>query len=433
MKSFQKLRTIILLMLLFACSKEIDFKESVDDYKISNREVNRNNTSVTMNNIPVYSPTELIIQYRNGVTNAQKVDFRRFFKVKKFEVCKLCPDKSIEKWIFEYGVDIEHKKVVIEQSDEDVIEGVDNEFTFTTEFEDASFGSEEDDSYLPFIKTTNNGVTIAVLDTGFDPNFSAFFNVGGTPSKMLYNASVRAVASEKSGYDFVNKDNNAYDDNAGKHGTEVTNNIKKELDKNNIPYNILPIKVCKARGSASYFTILCGVKYALERAHILQMSLGWYNNDSSSYANTIFRNLLDENPNVLVVASAGNGADGSTYAGNNDILSHYPSSFVAENVVAVAAANEELTDIASFSNYGINSVDFYAAGEGIPFYNRDGSLIASGLSGTSFAAPKVTAIAAKYLFQSGMTLSPSMIVTMLDINGIPVSYTRNVKYNKLID
>ena len=96
----------------------------------------------------------------------------------------------------------------------------------------------------------------------------------------------------------------------------------------------------------------------------------------------------------LVVASAGN--DGI----NTDLLPHhYPASYTLteSNVISVGATNrnQERWDdpsISRASNYGWNSVDIFAPGEGI--YTTSTNNGYGNRSGTSFAAPFVAGVAA---------------------------------------
>ncbi len=371
--------------------------------------------------IPKYSKTELIIKFKNDVSDLEKNKARKQYAVVSYEYCDLCTDLLIEKWNFGEDANIEDKKLSIQSGSggpEGIITNVDNEFTFHLENENNTNLSVEGlYDYSSQIVGTNSGVTLAVLDTGIDANYPLF------DVPFLYSSDGVSVSGETSGWDFVNHDNDFFDDFNLIHGTKVSYIINKKLKEAAIPHQILPVKVCDANGIATYFDILCGLNYALPRVHIIQMSLGWY--DDNSYVNSIFNDLVDEFSNVLIVTSAGNSAV------NNDVVSHYPSSYPQVNILAIAAANTDLSDIADFSNYGINNVDFYAPGEEILFYDLVG--IPLPISGTSYAAPLVAAKAAKILYDSGMTHSTDQIIDDLNTIGTDQTYSKSVKYSKLLN
>ena len=100
------------------------------------------------------------------------------------------------------------------------------------------------------------------------------------------------------------------------------------------------------------------------------------------------------------------------------------------NVIAVGATNEEVTDAAYFTNYGRYTVDFMSNGTNLPFVNSLEQPVP--ISGTSFSTPLVTAVAAKILYDSGMSYTPYEIKQELDSNGIPVTYAKQTIYNKYI-
>ena len=415
MKFFKLLLIVIICYNFFQCT------ENHEDLDVKNQQRTLVRFKKTLN-IPRYSTHELIIKYNSRVTKAQKQALRNLYGVVYYQICDLCDDESIEKWDFGNNVDVEDKKLSIQGGSggpEGDITDVDYEFTFRLEGENdlgvtGTYGS----GYTSQIVGANNGVTIAVLDTGIDANYPLFT----TP--FLYNSSGVAVSSELSGWDFVNHDDNCFDDYNLIHGTKVTYILNKKLNEEGIPHQILPVKVCNEYGVATYFNILCGLKYALPRANIVQMSLGWYGNDSD--VNSIFSSLIEEyQRRVLIVTSAGNNKS------NNDSIVHYPSSYPQRNILAIAASNIENDDIADFSNYGSLSVDFYAPGEGIEFFDVYGDTVS--ISGTSYSAPWVSAISARILYESGMTYSPYQIIERLTIIGVNESYSKPVKYNKLLN
>jgi subtilisin family serine protease len=99
---------------------------------------------------------------------------------------------------------------------------------------------------------------------------------------------------------------------------------------------------------------------------------------------TAFRDALlrARSAGVVLVAAAGNET------ANNDVVPTYPASYAIDNVVTVAATSR--TDaLASFSNFGAQSVHLAAPGASIysTYFLGDNSYVE--MAGTSMAAPQV--------------------------------------------
>lgn len=115
------------------------------------------------------------------------------------------------------------------------------------------------------------------------------------------------------------------------------------------------------------------------------------------YFKNLFRRaqrILQRYPNSLFIFSAGNAAQ------NNDLNHHFPSKLHAENVISVAALNQDR--LASFSNWGKESVDIAAPGVGImsllpSVYSVQTGMTKTPANGTSMAAPFVANLAARCL------------------------------------
>lgn len=417
MKYPKILMLLATLFILFSCFNDNEILISDEKSSFASP-----NNGVLPLNIPVYSKTELIIQYNQGVSNTQKNILRTYFNALEYEICESC-DGLIEIWTFSSDINLEHKKRSIKGEDGEAspegILNVDNEFRF--KFEQESNQS-RDGSLSPTYHSkiaNNDGPVIAVFDSGIDYNFPGFSD------SFLYDAISRSPQyyPSQSGWNFVAHNDDFYDDYYIQHGTKVSYIINKTLNSLGIPHQILPVKVSDSNGRASYFRILCGLCFIDQKADIAQLSLGWYSS-ATAPINSIFINKLDGYMNqILFVTSAGNSDS------NNDNFLHYPSSYPQLNLLAIAAANNSLTDFASFSNYGATSVDFLAPGENIFFTPS------SRISGTSYAAPYVAAIAAKMLSQYG-SIPPIQMGNFLINYGTPMpslTGTKNIKYPILIN
>ncbi len=406
MRNIQKLIAFVFLVGVSSCASD-DILEVSTNENLSKNNTPENTTSKS-NFFPTYSDTQLVVQYKNGTSDPEKNNIRAFNGVTNYEVCH-CTNKDIELWSFGGVIDVEPKRRVIKgQIDPESTTGlleVDYEFVFGLDLDSPYLGTDLDTGYIPYIKDGNSGITIAIVDTGIATGLTVF-NTGSEANIFLYDADGTAVGDEKSGWDFVSEDANAYDDDVGKHGSIIADMITNTLTANAIPHQILPVKVSDATGAASYFNFLCGTLYAAERADIVSISMGWYDDGFEEDISAIFSNIIEANSDVIMITSAGN------LGSNNDMLNHFPSSYEHENVIAVASANDALSKISSFSNYGATSVDYFAKGEGIPFYDVF-------VQGTSFAAPQVTIEVANIFDELGV-LTPEVLKDELNIRGIPV-------------
>jgi subtilisin family serine protease len=146
--------------------------------------------------------------------------------------------------------------------------------------------------------------------------------------------------------------------------------------------SIVPVRFMNSQGRGSTSDAVAGMAYAIHAgAKVINCSFG---------ASTSSRSLQDEIADakakgVLIVVAAGN--DGADLAADPS----YPASYTDGNIISVAATTADDT-LASFSNYDAKAVDLAAPGDSIfSTYPTSGYKV---LSGTSMAAPFVTAAAA---------------------------------------
>ena len=145
---------------------------------------------------------------------------------------------------------------------------------------------------------------------------------------------------------------------------------------------LVPVKFMNSRGKGSTSNAIAGIQYAVkEGLKIINCSFG------SSASSSALHDAVDhaQDKNALLVVAAGN--DGENIE-KNPI---YPASYGDSNILAVAASTSSDT-LASFSNFGSQSVDLAAPGDSIfSTYLGGGYRV---LSGTSMAAPYVAGVAA---------------------------------------
>lgn len=134
--------------------------------------------------------------------------------------------------------------------------------------------------------------------------------------------------------------------------------------------------------------------------------------ESMADAQYALEKLIQSNPHTMFVTAAGNGPYEfpSNKGINVDSWKQYPVSFNFDHTISVGAIEsseikkEQLPQyrLATYSNYGLESVDVLAPGTGIDML-RPGGLSTETTQGTSFSAPFVS-----NLISQAMILNPSL-------------------------
>ncbi len=203
------------------------------------------------------------------------------------------------------------------------------------------------------------------------------------------------------GWDFVNRDNDPFDDNG--HGTHVSGTIGAIGGNGNgiagINWNIqiVAMKFLAANGSGSTSGAVAAVNYFTNQAiatpqeNFVATNNSWSGGGPLTALSDAIANAAKRD--ILFIAAAGNAS------ANNNNTAIYPANYnttaaAGYDAVISVASLTETGALSSFSNYGSTTVDLAAPGSSI-FSTLPGAKFGT-LSGTSMATPHVTGAAALY-------------------------------------
>ena len=245
--------------------------------------------------------------------------------------------------------------------------------------------------------TGDNLTFVGVVDTGIDylhPDLQD--NVWRNPNEICNDGidnDGNGYVDDCYGFNAITGSGSALDDNG--HGTHVAGiigaigNNAEGVTGVNWKVSIVGCKFISSTGTGSLFDELACLDY------IKQLKLSGYNivAVNASYGAYYYSSLEESaiaelgNLGILFIAAAGNESN------NNDTNPLNPCSLSARlnNVICVAATDEN-DNLASFSNYGVNTVQVAAPGVNILNTYYGGGY--AYLSGTSMATPHVTGLVA---------------------------------------
>ena len=236
---------------------------------------------------------------------------------------------------------------------------------------------------------TGENIVIAVIDTGADIfhedlAHSIWVNEGEIPGNDIDDDN-NGFIDDVHGWDFVEFDNEVSDHSG--HGTAVSGAVvgaRNSFGSTGVAYgaSVMVIRTLDANGVGTQLDIAAGIRYAIANgADIINLSLG--GTDSKRISTAIQYARTED---VLVVAAAGNASGDEP-----DYPARYSGEF--DNVISVGAydRNFELTD---FSNIVGDTNAIQIDGPGQSIYSTVPDDGYQRVSGTSFAAPYVSGVAA---------------------------------------
>ena len=260
------------------------------------------------------------------------------------------------------------------------------------------------------IERGRSATVVAVLDTGIDrshPDLAG--NLWSNPGEIAGNGvddDRNGFVDDIRGWDFVNNNNDPDDDNG--HGTEVAGVIGAVGNNGigvtgvNWDVSLMPLKILDSQGNGTTLGAIDAIEYAWRNGATISNN-SW---NVGTYSQAL-RDAIQQagaSGDHLVVASSGNNGQWMDNPDNPN--KSYPAGFDLPNILSVAASDPS-DQLASFSNFGADSVDLAAPGVEILSTRPGNSYHVS--TGTSLAAPYVAGAAA-LLHSADPSLSTSQIV-----------------------
>jgi thermitase len=337
-------------------------------------------------------PGELLIRFTPGVSSAQAyskmaamgLEHRREIPAINVHLVKLPLGLSVEKAIENFshrpGVEFIEPNYILQ------IAGV-NQVEITDQWSLDKIQAV--DAWNTFSDPQKIPITLAAVDTGIDRFHNDLVdNIWSNSDEDDgdgFDDDDNGYADDTWGWDFVNNDNDPFDDNL--HGTAVSSAMAGDWDGDGVagvcPWcQVMAVKVMDSTGAGTLDNVANGIIYAADSgARVINLSL----------AGTSGMSTLENAVNyawglgALVVAGAGNG-------GANAPM--FPAGY--PNAMAVASTDEN--DYHScFSNYADDYISVAAPGENILIAMPDQGYGTG--SGTSLSTPLTVGLAGLLLSQ----------------------------------
>jgi subtilisin family serine protease len=363
-----------------------------------------------------FVPHELLVKFKRGTPAYVRAEIhrgvggallRRFAGDPRLEQVRLPAGENLDSAIAYYSTraDVQYVQKNLVYHTTDAVTLPPNDYYFPNQYAWQDFDHAGVNALAAWQKTTGRfTVIVADIDTGVDythPDLGLnIWTNPGEAGRKCYDQrdnDADGYADDCRGWDFVDGTNDPMDDSPLGHGTHVAG-IIGALTNNGIgvaganwDVQIMPLKTADANGTGTTANAVEALEYAVAHgATIANFSSGYYGSNAPGF-DFAFRDAIKAagDAGLLFVTSAGN--DGN----DNDSNPFYPCSFSqADSVnnldpptnILCVAATDNFGDLATFSNYGANSVNLAAPGAGVlstvqwssyQYLPRDGTSVAT--------------------------------------------------------
>jgi len=207
-----------------------------------------------------------------------------------------------------------------------------------------------------FAYSEGSGVVVAVIDDGVAYNHPDLF-VNMWDGSACLDENGNTLGGCVHGYDFAEEDGTPLPTD-GSHGTHIAGTIVAEMNNGKGGIGVAPqASIMALKTNFTTAEIVRAIAFA-EKNGAKVINASWANSEYDETMKDAIANFSG-----LFVAAAGNG--GLDLVGDNNETTHqYPSDYDLDNIISVTATDQH-DGIASFSNFGVSSVDVGAPGVNI--------------------------------------------------------------------